>query len=192
MYSCGLRVSEVVNLRISALYLDIGFIRVIGKGDKERLIPIGQAAIKQIKLYHDHSRVHIPINEIDTTASDTEMNGVPVTGVKEVTRSAGRQPLSVPIGRWSSGLYFARLEAPDGRIGFAPFVVAPSRIGRNGAVVLPTITWQAYNFRDDNGDGRGDTWYAGKRLNTVRMGRAFLDRGVPYGYRFHSGFLHWL
>src|SRR6478735_7212945 len=61
MYSSGLRVSEVVNLRISALYLDIGFIRVIGKGDKERLIPIGQAAIKQIKLYHDHSRVHIPI-----------------------------------------------------------------------------------------------------------------------------------
>ena len=37
-----------------------------------------------------------------------------------------------------------------------------------------------------------DSWYAGKRLNTVRMGRAFLDRGVPYGYRFHSGFLHWL
>ncbi len=61
MYSCGLRVSEVVNLRISALYLDIGFIRVIGKGDKERLIPIGQAAIKQVKLYHDLSRVHIPI-----------------------------------------------------------------------------------------------------------------------------------
>jgi len=61
MYSSGLRVSEVVNLRISALYLDIGFIRVIGKGDKERLIPIGQAAIKQVKLYHDYSRVHIPI-----------------------------------------------------------------------------------------------------------------------------------
>src|SRR6185369_5807015 len=43
MYSCGLRVSEVVNLRISALYLDVGFIRVIGKGDKERLVPIGRS-----------------------------------------------------------------------------------------------------------------------------------------------------
>ena len=108
-------------------------------------------------------------------------------------RRAGRQPLSVPVGRWRSGLYFARLEAPDGRIGFAPFVVAPSRIGMHRvAVVLPTLTWQAYNFRDDDGDGKADSWYAGKRLNTVRLGRAFLDRGVPYGFRFHLGFLHWL
>jgi len=149
-------------------------------------------------MIHDHSRqLTIQIldagPEIDTTASDREMNGVPVTGVKQVRRRAGRQPLAVPIGRWKSGLYFARLEAPDGRIGFAPFVVAPSRIGINRvAVVLPTITWQAYNFRDDDGDGKADSWYAGKRLDTVRMGRAFLDRGVPYGYRFHSGFLHWL
>ena len=60
------------------------------------------------------------------------------------------------------------------------------------AVVLPTLTWQAYNFRDDDGDGKPDTWYARKSLNTVRLGRAFLDRGVPYGFRFHSGFLHWL
>jgi integrase/recombinase XerD len=41
MYSCGLRVSEVVNLKISCLYLDVGFIKVIGKGDKQRLVPIG-------------------------------------------------------------------------------------------------------------------------------------------------------
>jgi integrase/recombinase XerD len=56
MYSCGLRVSEVVNLRISCLYFDSGFIRVIGKGDKERLIPIGSAAIKYIQLYFEHIR----------------------------------------------------------------------------------------------------------------------------------------
>ncbi len=59
MYSCGLRVSEVVNLKISNLYLDVGFIRVIGKGDKERLIPIGRSAIKYINIYRKEIRVHL-------------------------------------------------------------------------------------------------------------------------------------
>jgi integrase/recombinase XerD len=58
MYSCGLRVSEVVNLTISGLYLDVGFIRVIGKGDKERLIPIGSDAIKYITIYKETIRSH--------------------------------------------------------------------------------------------------------------------------------------
>ena len=58
MYSCGLRVTELVNLKISCLYLDVGFIRVIGKGDKERLVPIGTDAIKYIKLYKENIRVH--------------------------------------------------------------------------------------------------------------------------------------
>jgi len=60
MYSCGLRVSEVVNLRISCLHLDVGYIRVIGKGDKERLVPIGSAAIKYIRIYQQDIRVHVP------------------------------------------------------------------------------------------------------------------------------------
>lgn len=51
LYSCGLRVSELVNLRITDLNFDQGFIKVIGKGDKERLVPIGQKAIKEINLY---------------------------------------------------------------------------------------------------------------------------------------------
>jgi integrase/recombinase XerD len=58
MYSCGLRVSETVNLKISCLYLDVGFIRVIGKGDKERLVPIGSDAIKYIRLYRESIRIH--------------------------------------------------------------------------------------------------------------------------------------
>ena len=58
MYSCGLRVSEVVNLRISCLYLDVGFVKVIGKGDKERLVPIGTDATKFIRIYKDTVRVH--------------------------------------------------------------------------------------------------------------------------------------
>ena len=62
LYSCGLRVSELVNLRISCLHLDIGFVRVIGKGDKERLVPIGSDAIKYINIYRNDIRVHIGIN----------------------------------------------------------------------------------------------------------------------------------
>lgn len=61
MYSCGLRVSEVVDLRISSIYPDVGYIRVIGKGDKERLVPIGESAIKYIRIYQQEIRPHIPI-----------------------------------------------------------------------------------------------------------------------------------
>ncbi len=61
LYSCGLRVTELVNLRISCLHLDIGFVRVIGKGDKERLVPIGSDAIKYINIYKKDIRVHIPV-----------------------------------------------------------------------------------------------------------------------------------
>ncbi len=60
MYSCGLRVSETVNLRLSDMYLDIEFIKVTGKGNKERLVPIGSTAITQIKLYRDHVRSQLP------------------------------------------------------------------------------------------------------------------------------------
>src|SRR6186713_1516260 len=59
LYSCGLRVSEVVNLRISCLYLDLGFIRVVGKGNKERLVPIGKSAVKYINIYRKNIRVHV-------------------------------------------------------------------------------------------------------------------------------------
>ncbi|MCD6064151.1 MAG: tyrosine recombinase XerD [Flavipsychrobacter sp.] len=63
MYSCGLRVSELVGLTISNLYLDIGFLRVIGKGNKERLVPIGDSAATQVKLYKEHIRSHVSIKQ---------------------------------------------------------------------------------------------------------------------------------
>ncbi len=63
LYSCGLRVSELVELKISSLYLDVGFVRVIGKGNKERLVPIGSDAIKFIKIYKEDIRVHISIKK---------------------------------------------------------------------------------------------------------------------------------
>jgi tyrosine recombinase XerD len=67
MYSSGLRVSEVVNLRLSQLYLEIGFIRVVGKGNKERLVPVGSSAIKHISIYKDsvRSRMNIKPGEED-------------------------------------------------------------------------------------------------------------------------------
>jgi integrase/recombinase XerD len=61
LYSCGLRVSELVNLKLSCLYFDDGFVRIIGKGDKERLVPIGASAIKFINIYLENIRVYMPV-----------------------------------------------------------------------------------------------------------------------------------
>jgi len=56
MYSCGLRVTETTELRITNIYDDVEFVRVIGKGNKERLIPIGESALKHIKFYKENYR----------------------------------------------------------------------------------------------------------------------------------------
>lgn len=61
MYSCGLRVSEVTNLKLSCLFLEVGFVKVTGKGDKERLVPIGSDAIKYINIYRENIRTHVPV-----------------------------------------------------------------------------------------------------------------------------------
>lgn len=61
LYGCGLRVSELVNLKISELFLDMGYIKVTGKGSKERLVPIGSVASKHITIYIDSVRSHLPV-----------------------------------------------------------------------------------------------------------------------------------
>ena len=63
LYSCGLRVSELTNITFQNLFLDIGFIKVIGKSSKERLVPIGTSAIKYIKKYNDEYRKLINVKE---------------------------------------------------------------------------------------------------------------------------------
>ena len=63
LYSSGLRVSELVELRIGNVYFDIGFLRVIGKGNKERLVPCGKDALKFMKSYLEEIRVHIPVQK---------------------------------------------------------------------------------------------------------------------------------
>jgi integrase/recombinase XerD len=95
LYSCGLRVSELVNLKISCLYLDVGFIRVIGKGDKERLVPIGRDAVKFIKIYKDDIRVHISIKKGEDDILFLNRRGSKLTRVmvflilKELAKKAG-------------------------------------------------------------------------------------------------------
>ena len=122
------------------------------------------------------------------------MRGVAITRRRAVGSSAGTGTVRVSIGDWPSGLYYARLRAADGRVGFAPFVVRPRRLGEQRvAIVMPTLTWQAYNLRDEDGDGHGDSWYARWNHRTVRLGRPFLNRGVPYAFRrYDLPFLRWL
>ena len=61
LYSCGLRVSELINITYQNLFLDIGFIKVLGKSSKERLVPIGKSAIKYIKLYNERFRNNMKV-----------------------------------------------------------------------------------------------------------------------------------
>jgi integrase/recombinase XerD len=58
LYSCGLRVSELIGLKITNLYFEEGFIRVIGKGNKERLVPVSPSVEKEVNLYRNFVRVH--------------------------------------------------------------------------------------------------------------------------------------
>lgn len=61
MYASGLRVSEATDLRLSSLYLDAGYLRITGKGNKERIVPIGGEAIKHLEIYLDYVRAQLPV-----------------------------------------------------------------------------------------------------------------------------------
>lgn len=63
LYSAGLRVSELVNLKISDIHTEIGFLKITGKGNKQRLVPIGKIALKQIQNYLVHNRNHLKIKK---------------------------------------------------------------------------------------------------------------------------------
>lgn len=95
MYSCGLRVSELVNLKLSGLYPDLGFVRVTGKGDKERLVPIGYDALKYIRLYREGNRVHTPVKKGEEDIVFLNRNGKRLSRVmifyiiKDLARKAG-------------------------------------------------------------------------------------------------------
>lgn len=95
LYSCGLRVSELCNLKMSNLFFNEQFIRVIGKGDKERLVPIGSSAIKYIKIYTNEVRNHLRIQKGDEDIIFLNRRGKKLTRVmiftivKNLTEKAG-------------------------------------------------------------------------------------------------------
>jgi len=133
------------------------------------------------------------------TYADNQLAGVPVTEpwtVDWTDHADAPAKIAVQIGPWQSGLYYVELRSAEGRIGYAPFVVRPAQLGqdrRHVAVVLPTNTWQAYNFWDADGNGYGDTWYAGPPNYTVDLSRPYNNRGVPLRfYRYDLPVLHWL
>ena len=108
--------------------------------------------------------------------------------------AACRYAGTIRMGDWRSGVYYAELRSRSGRVGYAPFVLTPRRLGEHRvAVVMPTNTWQAYNRRDADGDGEGDTWYEDTEVETIDLTRPFLDRGVPphFGH-YDLPFLRWL
>jgi hypothetical protein len=78
-------------------------------------------------------------------------------------------------------------------VGYAPFIVRPRAPSAATAVILPTNTWQAYNYRDMDGDGVGDTWYADPSIHVVNLARPYLPPGMPRIFE-HSQvpFIRWL
>jgi hypothetical protein len=110
-------------------------------------------------------------------------------------RAGAVNTVRLRLGEWSSGLYFVRLTAPGGRaVAFAPFVIRPVVLGASRvAVVLPTYSWQAYNFYDADKDGRPDSWYADAHRHNVLLGRPYAGSGKPPHYRTQQrGFLRFL
>jgi hypothetical protein len=152
-------------------------------------------AIAELQIADQARNVSIQVLRAGTreqrvTANDI-MTGTPVTAVRRIGAVTGNRAVWVRLGAdWASGFYFVRLSAGE-RIGYATFVLRPRRLGEHSvAIVLPTETWQAYNFRDDNGDGVPDTWYASG--STARLSRPLLNRGVPPHYKYYDvNFLHW-
>ncbi|MDK2977791.1 MAG: integrase/recombinase XerD [Bacteroidales bacterium] len=95
LYSCGLRVSELINLRITNLFFKDGFIKVSGKGNKERLVPIGQKAIKEIQFYFQDRNLLSTIDKSGENIVFLNRRGKPLTRVmiftivKNLAKKAG-------------------------------------------------------------------------------------------------------
>jgi hypothetical protein len=179
---------------VRLLGIDAGFTRPSYRpGSRARIVVSTDEPTMTLQLFRAGPELTPSIRRYGNDA----LWGVPVGPSKALDWSRSRNrpvTLRLRIPHVQSGLYFARLTAPDGRAGFAPFVVTPGVWGRHRvAVVFPSNTWQAYNHRDLNGDGWGDTWYAVPSVTHVDLTRPFLHRGVPTRFcAYQLGFLRWL
>jgi hypothetical protein len=148
----------------------------------ERSYAPGSLAVLQLR--GASASVRIGVYRAGAGHRDGPMQGSSV-GATSTHRPAAS--LGVPIGDWPSGFYYARVSSGK-NTWIAPFVVRPKRMGEHRVlVVLPTNTWQAYNYED------GDSWYANAEVHTVDLSRPFIDGGVPPHYHgYDRGFLRWL
>jgi len=136
-------------------------------------------------------------SQVGPRERDFKVAGTAMTAPVRVDWRAHRHgpaPLRfIRAGDWPSGLYFLRLSARDGRVGYAPFVVRTRTPRARVALVLSTNTWQAYNFWDADGDGWGDSWYVSGKNRSVDLTRPYLDFGVPFRFRdWDLDFIAWL
>jgi N,N-dimethylformamidase beta subunit-like protein len=177
-------------------------VRVIGVDatfTKQSYLPGAQAALRiSADVPKLQAQVFQSGPEHEVTYADYLLAGIPITDPVDIDWERRRDEantVTFQIGNWPSGFYFVKLTQPDGSFGYAPFIIRPPLLGETSrvAVVLPTNTWQAYNFYDADGDGWGDSWYVGPPHHEVPLVRPFLRRGVPpFFYRYDQGFLHWL
>ena len=165
--------------------------RSYAPGDLAELAIATDARSVEVQVFAYGNQAHPTPNDLVTSGAAMTP---PVALEWTRHRPAPARIRVVRAGNWPSGLYFVRVTAADGRVGYAPLVVRPRRLGeRRVAVVLATNTWQAYNFADEDGDGWGDTWYVSDRRRRVDVQRPYLDFGVPF--RFHDWdltFVSWL
>jgi hypothetical protein len=171
--------------------LEAGFPkRSYAPGERADLRISTDAQSLRLQVFHYSS-------DVTVRGRDFKTAGTAMTGPIRVDWRAHRDGPGllrlVRAGNWPSGLYFLRLKAADGRVGYAPFVVRRSSPLSRVAVVLSTNTWAAYNLWDEDGDGWGDSWYVSAANRSVDLARPFLDFGVPFRFRdWDLDFIAWL
>jgi hypothetical protein len=168
-------------------------------GFLDRSYPVGSAAT--VAIATDAPRVRLQLfsfaNVPNPTVRDLRTGGSAVAPAVQLDwhrrGSAVHYVQISQAGVRTTGLYFLRVTASDGRVGYAPLIVRPRRLGAHRvAVVLSTNTWQAYNFFDANGDGWGDSWNVGG-TSALDLRRPYLDFGVPVRFRdWDLSFISWL
>jgi hypothetical protein len=148
-----------------------------------------QGGPAKVSIATDSPTIHIQVFSYAAAGTrDPNTNAVAVTPPVRLSWRGHRNAPHVvdvrPSGTWPSGLYFLRVTTKDRHVGYAPLILRPRTLGEHRvAVVIPTNTWQAYNFTDANGDGWGDSWYIGGATRAIDLRRPYVEPGLPYRFR---------